>query len=118
MKTMLKIEEIAQFVLGIFFFKMLSYDWWWFPALLFVPDVSMIGYFINPKIGATLYNFFHHKALAIICILAGFVLFNNLISLAGAILLAHIALDRFFGLGLKYPDSFFNTHLGKISKNK
>ena len=34
------------------------------------------------------------------------------------ILFAHISMDRIFGYGLKFNDSFFNTHLGKIGKNK
>jgi hypothetical protein len=114
MKTLLKIEYAAEFILGIFFFKLLSYAWWWFPVLLFAPDISMIGYLINPKIGAWIYNIVHHKALAIICILGGFVLFMNPLSLAGAILLSHIAFDRFFGFGLKHETAFKDTHLGKL----
>jgi Domain of unknown function (DUF4260) len=114
MKTLLKIEYAAEFILGIFFFKLLNYAWWWFPVLLFTPDVSMIAYLINPKMGAWLYNFIHHKALAIICIIGGFVFFNNPLSLIGAILLAHIGMDRFFGFGLKHETAFKDTHLGKI----
>lgn len=114
MKYLLKLEELWQFMLGIFFFSHLEYAWWWFPVLLFVPDVSMIGYLINPKIGAWLYNFIHHKGLAIIFILAGYVFFNNPMSGAGAILLAHSAMDRVFGFGLKHESGFKDTHLGKI----
>jgi hypothetical protein len=36
--------------------------------------------------------------------------------LAGTILLGHSSLDRVFGYGLKYPDAFQNTHLGRIGK--
>lgn len=114
MKTIIKLEELAEFILGLFFFSVLHYDWWWFPVLLFVPDLSMIGYLVNPKLGAIVYNFFHHKALAILSIIFGYVLINNPLSLAGAILLSHSAMDRVFGFGLKYPDSFKNTHLGKL----
>jgi Domain of unknown function (DUF4260) len=114
MNTLLKIEFAAEFILGIFFFKLLSYAWWWFPVLLFAPDISMVGYAINPKIGAWLYNIVHHKALAILFIIAGFVFFNNPLSLVGAILLAHIGMDRFFGFGLKHESDFKDTHLGKL----
>jgi hypothetical protein len=114
MKNLIKIEEVAQFMLGIFFFYILDYAWWWFPVLLLTPDVSMAGYLINSKIGAWVYNFFHHKALAIFFILAGYVLFNNTLSLIGAILLAHSAMDRIFGFGLKHEDGFKHTHLGNI----
>ena len=114
MKTVLKVEEIAEFFFGIFLFALLSYPWWWFLGLLFVPDVSMVGYLLNTKIGAWLYNFIHHKALAIFLIIAGYALAVNEASLAGAILLSHSALDRVLGFGLKYEDSFKNTHLGRL----
>ncbi len=114
MKTLLKLEYLAEFLLSIFLFSVLNYAWWWFPVLLFTPDISMIGYLINTKIGAYLYNVIHHKGLAVILILAGYVTFINVFSLLGAILLAHIAMDRFFGFGLKHTTAFKDTHLGKI----
>ena len=38
--------------------------------------------------------------------------------LAGIILFIHSALDRVYGLGLKYADSFQNTHLGRVGRGK
>ena len=38
------------------------------------------------------------------------------LEIAGIILLAHSAFDRMLGYGLKYSDSFKNSHLGKIGK--
>jgi Domain of unknown function (DUF4260) len=114
MKTLLKLEELAEFLFGIFFFSLLNYAWWWFPVLLFMPDISMVGYFVNLKAGAWLYNLVHHKGIAILCILCGYVLAINELSLAGSILLSHTAMDRFLGYGLKHETGFKNTHLGKI----
>jgi hypothetical protein len=34
----------------------------------------------------------------------------------GLLWLAHIGMDRAFGFGLKYPDSFRHTHLGVIGR--
>lgn len=116
MKTTLKIEELAQVILGIFLFSKLEYAWWWFPVLLLTPDIGMIGYLFNTKIGAFTYNAFHHKAIAIILGLSGFYLNNSLLILIGVILFSHASFDRVFGYGLKYPDSFKNTHLGSIGK--
>lgn len=117
MKKLLTLEEIAQFTLGIFLFSRLGFAWWWFPALILVPDLSMVGYLINSKIGAWAYNFFHHKLLAIIVLIVGYFADNQHLELAGVILFAHSAMDRVFGYGLKYEDAFTNTHLGKIGKN-
>ncbi|MDP2688174.1 MAG: DUF4260 domain-containing protein [Aequorivita sp.] len=114
MKTILKIEELAQFILGIFLFSQLNFAWWWFPALLLLPDIGMLGYLINPKIGAFIYNIFHHKAIAIVIGLIGFYFSNSFLILIGVILFSHASFDRVFGYGLKYPDSFKNTHLGSI----
>lgn len=116
MEKTLKIEELAQFILGIGTFFLLDYSWWWFPLLILSPDVGAIGYLINTKIGAFTYNLFHNKAIAIVLGLCGFYLDNSLLTLIAVILFSHAALDRFFGYGLKYPDSFKNTHLGIIGK--
>ena len=114
MKTLLKLEDLSEFIFGIFFFGLLSYTWWWFPVLLLTPDISMVGYLISPKVGAWLYNLFHHKGIAILCIILGYALGKNEISLAGSILLSHSAMDRMFGYGLKFESGFKNTHLGII----
>lgn len=114
MKTTLKVEELAQLILGIYLFSQLDFAWWWFPALILLPDIGMIGYVFNTKTGALIYNIFHNKMIALAVYLAGIYLTNQTICLAGIILFSHAAMDRIFGYGLKYPDSFKNTHLGKI----
>jgi len=116
MKTTLKIEELAQFGLGVLFFTMLNFKWWVFPALLLTPDIGMLGYLINPKVGAIIYNFFHHKAVAIIVMVVGYLHLGEVVTLIGVILFSHAAFDRIFGYGLKYSDSFKNTHLGSLEK--
>ena len=116
MKKLLTLEELALFALGIWLFNLLDYAWWWFPALILVPDLGMLGYLINARTGAWMYNLFHHKLVAVIFILAGYFFKNDLTALTGAILFAHSAMDRIFGYGLKYETSFHDTHLGKIGK--
>lgn len=118
MKLFLNLEEWGQFFLAIALFSQSDYAWWVFPAFLLVPDVSMVGYFVNTRVGAWVYNFFHHKLLAIIVMILGFYLGNSTVTLAGIILFGHSAMDRMFGYGLKYEDSFHNTHLGGIGPQK
>ena len=114
MKTLLKSEELIQFLAAIYLFSRLNFAWWWFPALLLLPDVSMIGYLINPAVGAVSYNLFHHKGLGILIGLIGLMLGNQYLMLAGVILFAHSSMDRVAGYGLKYPDSFKHTSLGVL----
>ncbi|WP_435579013.1 DUF4260 domain-containing protein [Gilvibacter sp.] len=116
MKLSLKLEELAQFGLAIYLFSLLDFAWWWFPALLLTPDVGMLGYLVNPKIGALTYNLFHHKGVALAVYLLGVILESQELLLVGCILFGHSAMDRILGYGLKYPDSFQNTHLGPVGK--
>lgn len=116
MKSVLKLEEIAMFALGIFVFSKLNYAWWWFPVLLLTPDISAVGYLLGNKVGAFTYNLFHHKATALVVFLLGYVYSNSAIQLIGTILWSHSCMDRIFGYGLKYENGFKFTHLGVIGK--
>lgn len=116
MKIVLQLEEVALFLLGLFLFNHLNFEWWWFLALILAPDLSMIGYAFGNKVGALLYNIFHHKGIAILFYLLGFYFKNELLQLAGIILFSHSAMDRIFGYGLKYEKGFKYTHLGEIGK--
>lgn len=118
MKNILKLEEIFMFLAAILVFNTLSYSWWLFPAFLLLPDLSMLGYLANNRNGAYIYNFFHHKAVAICVFIAGYYFGIEALQLAGTILFAHASMDRVFGYGLKYITSFQDTHLGKIGKTE
>ena len=116
MKNLLKVEEAAQWLLSILLFSRLDYAWWVYPTLILLPDLSMIGYAFNPRLGAMSYNFFHHKALGIVVGTVGLFLGNSALLLTGIILFGHAAMDRMLGYGLKYPTDFKHTHLGTIGK--
>lgn len=116
MKYLLKLEELFMFALTIFLFSKLDFAWWWYPALLFTPDFSMIGYLGGVKPGAITYNFIHHKALGISIFVLGIIFANQPVQLAGLILFGHSSMDRILGYGLKHSDSFQHTHLGMIGK--
>ena len=114
MKHILTLEFVSLFIFSIFLFSLLPYPWWWFPLLFLVPDVSMIGYLFNTRIGATTYNLIHTLTTGVLIYLLGTYLHAPLAILAGVILIAHSTFDRFMGYGLKYPDSFKHTHLGNL----
>jgi len=116
MKNLLQLEEAAMFGLSIYVFSRLGFAWWWYPVLILAPDISMIGYAVNTKMGAACYNLIHHKGLAIAVYITGVYLQNDLLLLAGVVLFGHSSMDRIMGYGLKYNDSFQHTHLGMIGK--
>lgn len=117
MKTVLKLEELLMFALGIYFFSLLEIPWWWFVALLFTPDIGMLGYLFGNRIGASSYNLLHHKGVAIVLFyLLGSYLSVSLCQLIGIILFSHASIDRFLGYGLKFDKGFKFTHLGEIGQ--
>lgn len=118
MKTLIQLEEAAMLALGIYLFSLLPYAWWWFPALLLVPDFAMIGYVLGNKAGAWCYNIVHHKAIAITVYVSGLYIQHDGLQLAGIILFSHSSMDRLFGYGLKYEKGFKFTHLGEIGSDK
>ena len=118
MKSIIKLEELALFLLSLVYFNQLEFSWWWYAALFLAPDLSMLGYLVNTKVGAVLYNLAHHKAVAVGFWLVGFKLANEPLLFTGILLFGHASFDRVFGYGLKYEDDFKHTHLGWLSGGK
>lgn len=118
MERLLKLEEAVLFGFSIYLFSRTPFDWWWYPALLLAPDLSMLGYAFGSRTGAIVYNFFHHKALALVLIIAGWYFALDWLELSGIILLGHTCMDRVAGYGLKFPDNFKHTSLGWIGSRK
>lgn len=116
MKNILKLEELGMLALGIFLFELLDFDWWVFPALFLLPDIGLLGYLFGNRIGALVYNLFHHKGLALLVYVLGGYMGNEWLMLAGVILFSHSSFDRMLGYGLKERKGFRFTHLGKIGK--
>lgn len=112
MKKTIALEELAMFGFSMYLFSQTAFAWWWFPLLILTPDIGMAGYLWGARTGAFLYNVFHHKAIAIVVLLSGWLLTDPVITLAGILLFGHSSMDRMLGFGLKYPDSFHHTHLG------
>ena len=116
MRNLLRLEEVAMFVLGIFMYGLLGYPWWLFFVLLLTPDIGMLGYLMNERARAIGYNLFHHKGIAILLYFLGMYLSMPVVQMIGVILFAHASMDRIFGYGLKYEKGFKYTHLGEIGK--
>lgn len=118
MKYLLQAEAAAPFIISVVLLNILPvhFAWWIWILLFLVPDGSMIGYAVNNKVGAFLYNLFHHQLVAVAVWAVGFVLHQSYMELAGLILLGHSSLDRVLGYGLKTVEGFKHTHLGVMGK--
>jgi Domain of unknown function (DUF4260) len=117
-KLLLRIEGAVLFAASIVVFALQGQQWWLYPALLLVPDIFMLGYLRNTKLGAITYNLGHSYPAAALVTLLGFVAASPLTVALGAIWFGHIGWDRMFGYGLKYATSFKHTHLGDLEKPK
>lgn len=115
MKYILILEEIALFVLSIFFFSFATnLPWYFYAGLFFTPDIAFLAYLVNTKIGAICFNTLHQKGLWILVAVIGFSIEIEWLFGLGIVYVGHSAFDRIFGYGLKYSDSFQHTHLGYI----
>jgi hypothetical protein len=110
-KPLLQFEGAAVLILSVLTYRLNRGGWLEFVLLFLVPDVSMIGYVANARVGCVIYNAVHTYVgpLALGC----YAVWSDhrqalLLSLIWA---AHIGLDRMLGFGLKYPTRFKDTHL-------
>ena len=99
-------------------FHTLNLSGWVWALLFFAPDISMLGYRVNKKIGAVAYNIFHHKGIAVLLAATGYFLHLEILLSLGILLFAHASFDRIWGYGLKYVSGFKDTHLGSLEKNR
>lgn len=112
----LRLESLAIFVAGIVAYLQLNGDPLWLLPLLLAPDVSMGGYLGGARLGAITYNAVHNLAVALALVAIGWVAGIAALALAGAILVAHVGMDRALGYGLKLASGFHDTHLGRIGR--
>lgn len=94
-----------------------GFGWLPFVLLLFAFDLFMLGYLAGPRIGATVYNLGHGLALpsigAIVYLFSG----QQFVLALTCLWFAHIGIDYALGYGLKNPEGFQSTHLGRIGKD-
>jgi Domain of unknown function (DUF4260) len=115
-RLVLRLERLSLAIAGLALFLAAGGPWWLFALLLFVPDASMIGYLSGPRIGAITYNAAHNLVSAGVALGIGWWADAGWLVLAGAVLLAHVGMDRALGYGLKLPTDFRDTHLGRIGR--
>lgn len=111
----IKAEAVTLFAFSIWLFAIQGLDWWWYPVLLLVPDLFMVGYLANTTLGAILYNIGHSIVPGLALIVTGIVIGSPWAIAIGAIWLGHVGMDRAMGYGLKYHDSFKHTHLSDLN---
>lgn len=107
----LRAEGAAALVAGLVIYFQLGGNWLLAIPLLLLPDISAIGYLGGQRVGAFTYNLIHNWLVGLAVLGAGMWLSNDLVTIAGAILVAHVGMDRLAGYGLKHTSGFKDTHM-------
>ena len=115
LRKWIQFEYIAGFLMTFIVYIHLDFSILYFFLLLFLPDLSMLGYLVNKDVGAKIYNLVHHLSLPTVIITLSILLNLTTYLMFSSIWIAHIFLDRALGYGLKYQNSFKETHLQKIT---
>ena len=90
--------------------------WWGALLVFFAPDLSLAGYLAGPRVGARVYNAAHIYGFGLAVMAVGAVLDQPWITALGFLWLGHSGFDRMLGYGLKLPEGFGQTHLGRIGR--
>ena len=90
-RTLLHMEGLAVLALSAFAYARMDASWLWFALLSLVPDLFMVGYLFNPRVGAFTYNLAH--------------------TCVGPLL----AFGGLLGYGLKSETAFQDTHPQRVS---
>jgi hypothetical protein len=113
-KWILRAEGAAILAASLFFYSSSHFRWWLFAVLFLAPDLFMLGYLVNAKAGAALYNLVHTTVGPIALLVAGAIFSLPQLYPYSVIWIAHLGFDRMLGYGLKYPTQFRDTHLQHV----
>jgi hypothetical protein len=113
-RWLLHAEEALVLAATLYLYGHYHFSWWLFAVLFLSPDLFMLGYLVNVKVGTVVYNFVHTEVGPIVLFLFVWILPAPQLVPYALIWLAHIAFDRTLGFGLKYPTQFRDTHLQHV----
>ena len=115
-RTWLRIEGAAALALAVGIYLHTGGNAWYLVPLVLAVDLSMVGYLASPRLGAITYNALHSWTPGLALLAVGLASATDAATLGGAVLAAHVGMDRMAGYGLKYPTTFAETHLGRIGR--
>jgi Domain of unknown function (DUF4260) len=118
LRTLLRLEGLTLFIGMTLLYAVWGGSWWIYLVLFLVPDVSFAAYLAGPRTGAIIYNAAHSYMAPMTLMVTGFGMASPLVLSIAMIWLAHIGIDRALGYGLKYPEGFGFTHLGRIGRDR
>jgi hypothetical protein len=113
-RTWLRAEGLSVLTLSVLLYWHSESSWWMFLGLLLTPDLAMLPYLLNPRVGGLSYNIVHSYLLPLGLATVAIAVYRVGMLPFLWIWTAHIGMDRVLGYGLKYSTSFARTHLGTL----
>jgi len=113
-RFLLRLEGAAVLGVALVAFWALDGSWWLFGLAFLLPDVALLGFLANNRVGAALYNLAHTYLFPLALGAVAMLTASHTAGLAALIWIAHLGFDRLLGFGLKYETSRKETHLKKI----
>jgi hypothetical protein len=114
----LRADAAALLVLTLWAMAWTNGSWIWFLVLFLVPDLSMLGYLLGPRVGAATYNAGHLYTWPVSLLAAALAWHAPHLTTAALTWIAHIAFDNVLGYGLKLPTGFEHTMYGAIGRSR
>ena len=115
---MLRLEGAVALGAAMLAYRATGASWGLFAGLFLLPDLSMLGYLANRRLGAAIYNAGHTYLAPAALAALGWATNTPALFAPALIWAAHIGFDRLMGYGLKYGTAFGATHLGWRGKHR
>jgi hypothetical protein len=112
---MLRAEGLFELLVALALYAHISGSWMTFAIFFLAPDVALLAYAVNARLGAAAYNVTHSYVGPAFTALAGLTFAPAALAFA-VIWAAHIGFDRALGYGLKSREGFGQTHLGLVGR--
>ena len=113
-RRLLHLEGLAVAAGALVLYFDAGHGWLLLVLLALAPDLSMLGYFGGPRVGALAYDLVHTYVGPVALGVVGVVGDAKTAVQVALIWLVHIGADRLLGYGLKYPSAFKDTHLQRV----
>lgn len=113
-RLLLHLEGLAVLTVSLVLYANQNFGWGTFALFLFAPDLAIIPYAINKRVGQIAYNLVHTIIFPLAFAFYSVMNANDIGIQASLIWFAHIGMDHLFGYGFKYPSSFKETHFSRI----
>ena len=112
--VLLRLEGAVVLLLSVACYQEIRARWLLFAILFLAPDLFMLGYLADARLGSAIYNLAHTLLSPAILLAIAFFGARPRVFPLGLIWTAHIGFDRLLGFGLKYPTHFKDTHLQHV----